>query len=398
MAIVTRGGAVKKNLKFFIWGEAGTWKSSLAMQLAALKKEDGSPVKLLYVDAEYGSIDNYLEDFCEEYGVEPDNRLIVKANTYDEIEEYIEKGINNEDFYIEDEEGNLELVLDANGEKFVADAIVLDSATVIQDTTKYAMIQTSEKRARIKAEKKELSVSEKFVAEQTAGMEFKDYDKLNHKGKNLLRSLITKTNKMVAVTSRQKDKKDKVKNSKGEFETVKVGVMPDCFKDAEYEFFTVLHTYEDEETGEIYAKIVRKDRTGQFPPNHVIKNPTLFPWQDVINSNIGKKEMKNSKESYDEIVNKQAQELQKTKHANLDLVKNEDKDTTKNVQESDQETSVDVFNKIKKIRLSLPSSKRSGLMSELTKAGLPKPSSNLPIEDLKNILKCAENYKTSIEE
>ena len=292
MAIITRGSAVKKNLKFFIYGEQGTWKSSLAMQLGALTKEDGKPVRLLYIDAEYGSIDNYLEDFCEEYGVNPDNILIVKANTYDEIEEYIDKGIKEEDFFLEDEEGNLELALDAEGNKFIADAIVLDSATVIQDTTKYAMIQTSEKRARLKAEKREASVSETFVAEQTAGMEFKDYDKLNNKGKNLLRSLITKTNKMVAVTSRQKDKKAKVKNSNGDFETITVGVIPDCFKDAEYEFFTVLHMYEDEETGEIQAKVMRKDRTGQFAPGHILKNPSLFPWQEVINGNKGKKEMK----------------------------------------------------------------------------------------------------------
>lgn len=395
MAIVTRGSAVKKNLKFFIWGESGTWKSSLAMQLAALKKEDGKPVRLLYVDAEYGSIDNYLEEFCEEYGIDPNNILLVKANTYAEIEEYLEKGINEEEFYLEDEEGNLELALDADGKQFIADAIVLDSATVIQDTTKYAMIQTSEKRARLKAERKEnVTANEKFVAEQTAGMEFKDYDKLNHKGKNLLRSLITKTNKMIAVTSRQKDKKEKVKNSKGEFETVKTGVMPDCFKDTEYEFFTVLHTYQDKETEDIYAKIIRKDRTGQFPPNHIIKNPTLFPWQDVINSNVGKKGMKNIKESYNEIVDKQAEELQKNKKKTSTTDNVEDNQTSTG--EEKTETSSELFAEVKKIRLALPSSKRSGLMSELTKAGLPKPSSSLPVEDLQNILACAKKYAESV--
>ena len=52
MAIVSKGSSVKKNLKFFIYGEQGTWKSTLAMQLGALKREDGKPVRLLYVDAE----------------------------------------------------------------------------------------------------------------------------------------------------------------------------------------------------------------------------------------------------------------------------------------------------------------------------------------------------------
>jgi hypothetical protein len=258
------------------------------------------------------------------------------------------------------------------------------------------MIQTSEKRARLKAEKREASVSETFVAEQTAGMEFKDYDKLNNKGKNLLRSLITKTNKMVAVTSRQKDKKAKVKNSNGDFETITVGVIPDCFKDAEYEFFTVLHMYEDEETGEIQAKVMRKDRTGQFAPGHILKNPSLFPWQEVINGNKGKKEMKTDTKSYQEIVDEQAKQLQKNKATNTD-----NKEITKNGDEDksiDGKNSLELFNEIKKIRVSLPSSKRSGLMSELTKVGLSKPSSSLSIEELESILECAKNYANSVKE
>lgn len=396
MAIVTRGSSVKKNLKFFIYGKAGTWKSSLAMQLAALKREDGKDVKLVYIDTEYGSIDNYLEEFCEEYGLNPDNILIVKANTYDEIESALNTAINDEPFYIEDEDGNEEEVLDSDGNVFIADAIALDSATVIQDTTKYAMIKTSEKRARLKAKKKDgNTATDVFVAEQTAGMEFKDYDKLNHKGKNLLRSLVTRTNKMVVVTSRQKDKKERVKNSKGDFDTITVGVMPDCFKDAEYEFFTVLHMYEDEKSGDIFAKVDRKDRTGQFERNSILENPSLFPWQEVINKNVGKKDMKVEKKSYDQIVEEQAEQLERNKKK--PSTENKSEAQVEGDVEVKQESKEDIYEKIKNVRNSLKPASKSGLMAEFTKNNLPKPSKNLNLQKLKEILEVAEKYAESCE-
>jgi len=389
--LISKGSSVKKNIKMLLYGEKGTWKSSIALQTLALKTSEGRDMRVAYIDTEFGSVDNYIEDFCEEHGVNPDNILIVKTNTYEETAKAIETIIKNEPFYMEDEEGNEVEVLDAEGKTFIADAIVLDSMTVINDTVQYGMIKVSEKRAKLKAKAKEnansLSV---FVAEQTAGMELKDYNKLKHKGKNLIRTLISRTNKVVVVTAREKDiKKNKLINGKSEMVTV--GVEPDCFKGIEYEVYTVLHLYEDKDTGEIYGKVEGKDRTGQFPRNHILKNPSLFAWQEVINSNKGKKDIKMEQKSYDEVIDEQANNLVKkssTKNTEVDskveqtLQKEEDKKT----EYLKDLTSNDVYNEIGKYAKSMTQKQKSDFKTALSKNDLPMINKSLSKEKLYDIL------------
>ena len=288
MAKARIGSAVKKGLKFFVYGKQGTWKSSFALDFMKMTNEDGRPLRVFYVDTEYGSIDNYLEDL-ESEGIDLNNLFIVYANTYAELEEWLEKAINNEELEVEDEDGNTVQVMDADGNPFIADVIVVDSATPVQDTLKYAMLETSEKRAKLRAQKKEnTTATEIFIAEATAGLEFKDYDKLNAKGKNLLRSLITRTDKYVVVTSREKDLTEQVKKPDGSFGSKKIGVQPDCFKGSEYEFFTVLHMIEDEDTGEVKAQVERKDRTKVFERGEIINSPTPLYWHIVTGKQSGR--------------------------------------------------------------------------------------------------------------
>jgi len=256
MATARQGSPVKKGMKFFLYGKQGTWKSSFALDFMKMKNEEGRPLRVFYVDTEYGSIDNYLEDL-EAEGIDLNNLFIVYANTYNELEEWLEKAINNEELEFDDDNGDTQVAKDSDGNIFIADVIVVDSATPVQDTLKYAMLGTSEKRAKLRAQKKDgTTQTEIFIAEVTAGLEFKDYDKLNAKGKNLLRSLITRTDKYVCVTSREKDLTKQVKKPDGSFGSEKIGVQPDCFKGSEYEFFTVLHMIEDEDTGEVKAQIL----------------------------------------------------------------------------------------------------------------------------------------------
>lgn len=390
MASVRKGTAVKKGLKFFLYGKQGTWKSTFALQFMKMKSEQGKPLRVFYVDTEYGSIDNYLEEL-ENEGINLDNLFIVYANTYSELEEWLEKAINEEDLDYEDEDGNFVTATDADGNKFVADVIVVDSATPVQDTLKYAMLQTSEKRAKLRAQKKDdSSATEIFVAEATAGLEFKDYDKLNAKGKNLLRSLITRTNKYVCVTSREKDLTEQVKKPDGSFGSKKIGVQPDCFKGAEYEFFTVLHMIEDEDTGEIKAQIERKDRTLMFERGEIIEKPTPVLWQEIINKNKDKSSMKVVGDKYEDIVDSEANDLYsstkgKQKQQNEKTL---DSDSINNVDESSPQS---ILDELLSIRQSMSPSKKQALSASLSKNGLPKkPDVSLGLDVLLDMLKLAK--------
>src|SRR5690606_23535958 len=86
--------------------------------------------------------------------------------------------------------------------------------------------------------------------------------------------------------SREKTKKQMV-DVDGKMQLVEVGKVPDTWDGVEYEFYTVLRHFEDED-GSIKAQIMRKDRTKVFQQNEIIDNPTPLYWQEVIAKNKGK--------------------------------------------------------------------------------------------------------------
>jgi hypothetical protein len=376
MAVAKRGSAVKKGLKFFIYGEQGTWKSSFCLDFMKMKNEDGRPLRVLYIDCETGSVDNYLEDL-EAEGIDLNNIFLVYTTSYSEVEEYAQKAMNDEDFYIENEEtGELELVLDADGNPFRADVIVVDGITVISDNVKFAAINVSEKRAKLKAKAQEKTAVEQFVAEATAGLEFKDHDKIKMKGKNLLRSLITGTDKYVVVTAREKTKKV-MQNVDGKMTLVEVGKVPDTWEGAEYEFYTVLRHFEDED-GVIKAQVMRKDRTKVFEQNEIIEAPTPLYWQSVIEKNKGKKSNV-IKDSIEESVKKDENLI-----ANgINETKDEEINTTSNK----LETADDYKNAIQGAIDKLSEAKKKALRPKVKKAGLPLQFNSIEdIDQLKQFL------------
>jgi hypothetical protein len=360
VAVAKRGSVVKKGLKFFVYGKQGTWKSSFCLDFMKMKNENGRPLRVLYIDCETGSVDNYLEDL-ESQGIDLNNLLLVYTTSYAEVEEYATKAMNNEDIYIEDEDGNEVLALDADGNPFRADVIIVDGITVISDNVKFAAIGVSEKRARLKAKSQEKSATEVFVAEATAGLEFKDHDKIKMKGKNLLRSLITGTDKYVCVTAREKVKKE-MRNVDGKMQLVEVGVVPDTWDGAEYEFYTVLHHFEDED-GTIKAQIDRKDRTKVFAQNEIIENPTPLYWQSVIDGNKGKKST----------VLKETIEASVAKDENVisNGINKHDEVATDSHNEDRLETVEDYQNAIDKYIKSLSDAKKKSLRPKVQKEGLP---------------------------
>ena len=44
---IRKATAVKEKLGFLLYGKQGTWKSSLCLEFAKLKREDGEPFRVL---------------------------------------------------------------------------------------------------------------------------------------------------------------------------------------------------------------------------------------------------------------------------------------------------------------------------------------------------------------
>ena len=63
MARARKGRSIKQKMGFLIYGKQGSGKSSLALEFAKMKREDGKPFRVLYLDSEAGSIDSYLDDY-----------------------------------------------------------------------------------------------------------------------------------------------------------------------------------------------------------------------------------------------------------------------------------------------------------------------------------------------
>lgn len=287
MARARKAATVQKKLHMICYGQPFTGKSTFASQLAYMHNEDGSPMKVLYIDAESGSIDNYL-DTMEANGVDLGNIFIVYTQSLGEVLDYIDKVKNNEDFYELDEDGmeTDEIVTDAQGNPFRADAIVVDGVSVLYTAAQQGLLEFSKKRARVKANNKDLVGDEKLVAIEGASLEVKDWGSLKYKGANLCLSLLG-TGVHSIITCREEDEKISIKDSDGKIASVATGKkIPAGFKtDLNYNMHTVIRFYKDE-NGEICAD-VKKDRTGVHPGETLI-DPQLLDWQVVIDKSKGK--------------------------------------------------------------------------------------------------------------
>ena len=287
MARARRAATVQKKLHMICYGQPFTGKSTFASQLAYMHNEDGSPMKVLYIDAESGSIDNYL-DTMEANGVDLGNIFIVYSQSLGEVLDYIDKVKNNEDFYELDEDGmeTDEIVTDAQGNPFRADSIVVDGVSVLYTAAQQGLLEFSKKRARVKANNKDLVGDEKLVAIEGASLEIKDWGSLKYKGANLCLSLLG-TGVHSIITCREEDEKISIKDSDGKISSVSTGKkIPAGFKtDLNYNMHTVIRFYKDE-NGEICAD-VEKDRTGVHPDETLI-DPQLLDWQIVIDKSKGK--------------------------------------------------------------------------------------------------------------
>lgn len=293
MAFSRKGTKIQKTLSLLVFGEQGCRKSSFSADAIALTRPDGKPMRVLVIDSEFGGIDEALEMKAEMYGVDLDNTYVIYTESYTEIMDILDKVKNKETLYYYDEDGNEsdDEVLDADGNPFVPDFIILDGSTVVYNASAIALTKFSEKRAKVKAKAKGLTAEETVVSVQGAGLELKDYNKLNkERSQELILKLIS-TGCHHVVTARETDEKQSVKTDDGKIQSIPTGrKIPDGFKGMQYNVGTVVRLFTDE-MGEVKGFIDNKDRTRTFAPNTNIEEPTLLAWQSVIDKNADRKKV-----------------------------------------------------------------------------------------------------------
>lgn len=287
MAIARSGCTIKPKLNMLFYGEPGVGKSTMALQLAHFKREDGTPFRLLVLDAESGGCEECLTEL-EENGVDLRNIYIVYSQSQKEIKEYIAKVRDHEPFYELDEDGNEtdEVVKDAYGEDFYPDALVLDGTSVLKLVSSQSLLDLSRKRNKIKAEKSGATAEEKFVAVSNANLELKDYSQLNYSGQDLVLSLMA-CGAHVILTAREKDETISIKGDDGKTTSVATGKkVYDSFKGMDYNTKTLVRLYRDD-LGQVCAEVI-KDRTRVYSAGEIIENPSLLAWESVIQKGKGK--------------------------------------------------------------------------------------------------------------
>ena len=363
MAQMRRGGQnVQSKLGFLIYGDMGTWKSTLAAELIQMKNEKGNPMKVLYIDTENGSIDDLLNAW-EEEGIDTSNVAILNTVSLEEVKDFIKQAtkanakspIINE--YIDDD-GKIvrEEITNVDGTVFIPDAIVIDSMSVLYDVVLQAAMQTSEKRAAVRAVNNGVTGAAKAVAIETAGVEVKDYQKIDYRGKEIILDLMA-SGKHFVVTSREK-KVTKTEKVNGQIQMIDTGeVVAKGFKEMGYNVKTVLHTFVNED-GVVCAQIVNKDRTRVHEQNEIIENPSLLDWQSVVNKNVERQEFV--------VKNTMQEAIEKDKELQVkELVKNVGEAT---LDESDFNTELDALRtEMKNIFQKLRENKDKTVMSRLSK-------------------------------
>lgn len=375
MARARKGNLIKTKLGFLLYGKQGSGKSTMALDLAKMKREDGKPFRVLYIDSEAGSIDSYLEDL-QNTGIELDNLYIVYTQSLQEVNDYITKVKDNSDLYELDDDGKEtdDIVLDADGKPFRADAIVIDSVSVIYIASQQGLTEFSKKRAKVRADKNELTGLEKQVTIEGAKIEIQDYNTLKFDGQDLVLSLLGCGKHFAIIAREQDEKQQKETSEKGKFTSVATGnKIPDGFKDLAYNVKTVIRMVEDD-MGNIMAEIKDKDRTNVHARGEIIENPTLLDWEVVISKNKGREDYTLANDLHKSVEKETSNYLKSN-----DL--GDDK-------ENEQDLSLEEYkSKIKSIVDGLDSTNKKALKPKLEKEGLTtKFDSFTNINDLKKFL------------
>lgn len=372
---------IQTKLVTLLYGATFSGKTTLGLQLADFKRNDGKPFRVAVVDAEGGGVDDAVDEL-ENRGIDTRNIHIFYTQSLQELTIILDKIKNHEIFYEYDEDGmeTSNPILDADGEEFFPDAILIDGTTIFKLTSEQGLLELSKKRNTIKADKDGLVGAERFVKIQGADLEFKDYKKLNYSGQNLVLDLMA-IGINVVLTAREKDETAQKLDKNGQQISVSTGKkVHDSFKGLDYNVKTILHMYQDSETGQICAEVV-KDRTKVHKAGDIIEDPTLLDWQTIIDRNSDRKEfvLKNdldkAVETEQKMYEKEAMELHRSVNR------------ASNVSASEEDGSVDIESIKKEIiakRNALPPMEKKAMKEKLEASGLPTAYKNVTDVDILN--------------
>ena len=287
MAFMRSGSKVQSKINAVIYGAQWAGKSTYAASMAKLKRPDGKPFRVLICDAEMGSADEVVTRLADE-GIKEDNILLIYSQSLAEINHYIELASKREDIPILNDEGEEtgEIVLDADGEPFHPDALVVDGSTVIKMACQQSLLNLSRKRAKVRAAKQNLVGDERSVAIDSASLEMKDWGNLSYSGQSLILNLASSPLHWI-VTCREKEiKETKIVN--GMTQSISTGKFePDSFSGILYNCKTVLRFWRDSENPDTVMMTVEKDRTGTYATGQVVENPQITDFQPLIDCKVG---------------------------------------------------------------------------------------------------------------
>lgn len=380
---------VQTKLVTLLYGATFSGKTTLGLQLADFKRNDGKPFRVAVVDAEGGGVDDALDELNDR-GVDTRNIRIFYTQSLQELTTLLNKIKNHEEFYEYDDEGNEtdEVIVDADGEQFYPDAILIDGTSIFKLTSEQGLLELSKKRNTVKADRDGLVGTERFVKIHGADLEFKDYKRLNYSGQNLVLDLMA-IGINVVLTAREKDETVQKMDNNGQQISVATGrKLHDSFKGIDYNVKTILHMYQDNETGQICAKVI-KDRTKVHKAGEILEDPTLLDWQPVIDRNAERKEfiLKNdldkAVETEQKMYEKEAMELHNS------LKAPETTNATSTTSSADAEA---LKKEIVAKRNALSPVEKKEIKEKLEAAGLPIAYKNVDdIDTLKKVLAVFDN-------
>lgn len=286
---IRQGGLIKPKLNILFYGATGCGKSTQALEIAKFKREDGTPFRVFVFDIESGGADECLDEL-EAQGVDTRNIFVAYTQSLSEVELYVSKIAKCETLYYLDDEGEEtdEEILDAYGQKFVPDAVIVDGTSVLKLTNTQSLLQLSQKRNKIKAKNNGGTAEEIYVATQNAGLELKDYSQLNYAGQRLVLSLMALPIHVI-LTAREKDEMVSSRDANGQFTSTPTGKkLPDSFKGIDYNIKSMIRMFRNDDDEVCYS--VEKDRTKTFTVGDVVVNPSLTAFEATLSKGTGRKE------------------------------------------------------------------------------------------------------------
>lgn len=296
-------GKTAVSMKMMIYGKEGTRKSNTAIQFATLKNRNGKPLKVLLLDTEFKAIEGFNEAWLEDKGVDFYNICEIRTRdlgfiTY--LSDVFTQGqpipkLNENNEIIEGE-----FEVDADGNPFVADVLIMDSISVINDLLVEGRQELAKKRTNIKIIRDGLFGDEKELALENAGLQFLDYAKLKSKALKMVRDLQAVTGKHVVYIARAKDAKES-KLVSGKMEIIDLGyelMDATSFKFLPYEVGVIIHTRNNDGLIEYY---IEKDSTGVKNQGEALYDFDIKDYEDYIN-NKNRTELLKQQE-YDKVLN-----------------------------------------------------------------------------------------------